>query len=91
MELAIEQHNTMQNNTMQNKQVVINNLSKWHSLQNRRVLVFFSPKSVGGRTDIHMLIEKAISSIGTLTEDTSQPWVNRLRRNEDEEDGMISN
>lgn len=38
-----------------------------------------------------MLIEKAISSIGTLTEDTSQPWVNRLRRNEDEEDGMISN
>ena len=81
MELTIEQHNTRQNNTIQNKHVVINNLSKWHSLQNRRV--FFPPKSVGWGTDRHMLIEKAISSIGTLTEDTSQPWVNRPRGNED--------
>lgn len=76
MELTIKLHDAMQNNTIQNKHVVINNLSKWHSLQNRSLYIY-TYKSVGlggGHT---------VSSVGTLTEDANQPWVHRPRRKED--------
>lgn len=53
LELTMEQRDTMQNNTIQNKHVVINSLSMWHSLQNR---CYFLYKSVGGgagEADVH--------------------------------------
>lgn len=76
MERTIQPRSTMQNNTAQNKHVVINSLSKWHSFQNRKLFFY---KSVGGGRGGCTLIERQFLSVGALTGDTNQCWVNRAR------------
>lgn len=83
-EHTIQQHYTIQNNAAQNKHVVINSFSKWHFFfQNRRLL--YINQWVG----VHANWEAGLS-LGTLTEDTNQPWMNRAR-SKNEEDSEISN